>query len=66
MDKHDRGGICVGPPVGWVHLCVDSFAIVGVDVDFAWFHGWCVGAGQCVLEDRRYNTYTRLEVRRSR
>jgi len=45
MDEHDRGGICVSPAVGWVHLSVDSFAIVGVDVDLGWLHGRCVGAG---------------------
>jgi len=39
MDEHDRGGVCAIPAVGWVHLGVDSFAVVGVDVSFVWLHG---------------------------
>lgn len=62
MDKHDRGEIYVGPAVGWVHLGVDSFAIVGVDVDLAWLHGWCVGAGWSVRKDRRYTYTMRLKI----
>ena len=65
MNKHDRGGIRVSPAAGWVHLCVDSFAIAGVDVGLAWLHGRYEGAGGGVREDRRY-TYTRgLKMRRS-
>lgn len=57
MDEHDRSGIRASPTVGWMHLGVDSFPVVGVDVDLAWFHGLCVGAGGSVGKYYRY-TYS--------
>ena len=52
MDEQDRGGIYICFAVGWMDLCVNSFAIVGVDVDLLWLHGRCVGAGRSVFVDR--------------